>query len=734
MKKKTFKSVILYLVALTAMFVLFLIPSLAGGEYAYKYSVKSYNATIEYLNDFYLKKHPDFALENSFGTPNDWEYIERVLDPIVKDCRTDRDKAAAIYKWIKENIKYKNGYSIPMPKEVCVTRSADCVGIAYLFQQFLRMCDVPTVVCFGWRGNTIVGIDWDYVNDPDEAGHAWILAYIDNKWTMYDPLFSYFEVTDKDIMIEWGFITLVEGVVPYYEKSDAKWFPVVSTFYDNGVFRSAYNGEFINFSQYIVDGGDINYISRSFTADTENTHHYFDEKRKGNDKEVLTDGFLGDWFEKGYKICHAQYNGIVTQSTVKKIDGEYYLFTRTGGLWHPTENLKEYYMYSDAIYVAEGERLPVAPLWLHLAEESGYTLEYKSVPSGIISVDKNTGVIHIANGKDTAVATVVIKAHRNGQEFFSEQTHVIVVSDKLKHDYYNDYHTYACTKMTPATSSSDGSITKKCTGCSRTLTYTVPKISSIKSKKSQYCHSMYGAVPFFEIKDSMGNELIFGMDYTVTCKNNSYLGTGTAEINFKGKYSGKVSRKYKITLPVPLIISYNWKPTSVFMGIDLSEIDSEEKITYYIYFYNSKKKKYVLKDKTKYRYQTFKNLKPGKTYKVRVKAVCKRKGKTYTSPYGYGEISTKPAKTTLKSLKTKKKKQATVSWKKVTGATYYQVQYSTSKNFKKAKKITVKKATSKTNEKLKSKKRYYVRVRACKVFDGNKLYGSWSSAKSVKIK
>lgn len=45
-------------------------------------------------------------------------------------------------------------------------------------------------------------------------------------------------------------------------------------------------------------------------------------------------------------------------------------------------------------------------------------------------------------------------------------------------------------------------------------------------------------------------------------------------------------------------------------------------------------------------------------------------------------------------------------WKKVSGVNGYQIQYSTSSKFKKAKKITIKKAkiTSKTIKKLKAKK------------------------------
>lgn len=97
-------------------------------------------------------------------------------------------------------------------------------------------------------------------------------------------------------------------------------------------------------------------------------------------------------------------------------------------------------------------------------------------------------------------------------------------------------------------------------------------------------------------------------------------------------------------------------------------------------------------------------------------------------------------KVTIKSAKSSKKKKLTVKWNNnVSNATGYEVQYSTSKKFTKktTKTVTVKgkKSKSKTISKLKSKKTYYVRVRAYKnQGDGERFYGKWSSVKTVKVK
>lgn len=98
-------------------------------------------------------------------------------------------------------------------------------------------------------------------------------------------------------------------------------------------------------------------------------------------------------------------------------------------------------------------------------------------------------------------------------------------------------------------------------------------------------------------------------------------------------------------------------------------------------------------------------------------------------------ISSLPAPT-LKSAKNTKGKKITVSWKNVAGATGYQIAYSTNKNFKGAKNVSVKKAatTKKVVSKLKKGKTYYVKVRAYKTVKGKKQYTGWSKVKQVAVK
>ena len=136
-------------------------------------------------------------------------------------------------------------------------------------------------------------------------------------------------------------------------------------------------------------------------------------------------------------------------------------------------------------------------------------------------------------------------------------------------------------------------------------------------------------------------------------------------------------------------------------------------------------------------------------YNVKYASGRKNVGKysvTVTFKNGYTGKYTKtfqilPKGTKIKSVKAAKK-AFTAKWsKQATQTTGYQLQYSTSKSFKKSVKtstISKNKTVSKTVKKLKAKKTYYVRVRTYKTVKVSgksvKLYSGWSTVKKVKTK
>lgn len=161
---------------------------------------------------------------------------------------------------------------------------------------------------------------------------------------------------------------------------------------------------------------------------------------------------------------------------------------------------------------------------------------------------------------------------------------------------------------------------------------------------------------------------------------------------------------------------------------------------YEVFKYDASSKKYVLyKNITNPNTNTCKvtGLASNSKYNFKVRAYqIDDSEKTY-APFGavvsqYTSI-TKP---NLNSAKSTSKKKIKASWAKVSGASGYQVMWSTYKNFSKNYKTKSVKAkySSKTVTTAQSKKTYYVRVRAYKTVNGKKVYSPWSNTKKVKTK
>ena len=97
------------------------------------------------------------------------------------------------------------------------------------------------------------------------------------------------------------------------------------------------------------------------------------------------------------------------------------------------------------------------------------------------------------------------------------------------------------------------------------------------------------------------------------------------------------------------------------------------------------------------------------------------------------DILKKVSKINLQNLK---KRKVRITWKKVKNADGYQVYRATKKNgkYKLVKVVKGNKKVSYKNTKLKKNKKYYYKVRAYRTVKGKKVYGAFSSKKSILIK
>ena len=125
----------------------------------------------------------------------------------------------------------------------------------------------------------------------------------------------------------------------------------------------------------------------------------------------------------------------------------------------------------------------------------------------------------------------------------------------------------------------------------------------------------------------------------------------------------------------------------------------------------------------------------GKTYYYKVRSYKLVDGKKVYSNYS-DIVSASPKLFTPSVTLSKGTKKATVKWKKISGASGYEIYRSNSKSgtYSKVKSISRGSTTSYTNSGLTSKKGYYYKIRAYKTVNGKKVYSSYSSIKSIKVK
>ena len=128
-------------------------------------------------------------------------------------------------------------------------------------------------------------------------------------------------------------------------------------------------------------------------------------------------------------------------------------------------------------------------------------------------------------------------------------------------------------------------------------------------------------------------------------------------------------------------------------------------------------------------------LDPGNVYEIKVCAYAGNSKGDYSTPV---VTASKPKKEAVRSAYSSGSKKIVTKWKKLSGScTGYQLQLSTSKDFKSGtitKNINNKNKLSYTRKNLKQGGRYYIRVRGFTSYDGQKIYGTWSSVKNVRCR
>lgn len=166
--------------------------------------------------------------------------------------------------------------------------------------------------------------------------------------------------------------------------------------------------------------------------------------------------------------------------------------------------------------------------------------------------------------------------------------------------------------------------------------YLIPTPTNIKLSATSFAYDGKNKTPSFTIKDINGRTLVKNTDYTVKFSSNSRkaIGNYKATITFKGKYSGKVNKTFKI-VPKSTTVS---KTSSTAKGKMRVNIKSQRTQTtgYQVQvslYSNFKSPKTTTIKKNTTTATTISGLKSKKTYYVRVRTYKTVRGEHFYSSW-----------------------------------------------------------------------------------------------------
>lgn len=717
-----------------AFMVLMLSFSAFAGEGITDKAEQRYKAAIAHLNEVYIKKNPEGALTVYEGSYKDKKTLENAAKKITKGAKTDEEKVKKIYDWVDENITYNVIYS-SISIDVYNNRKSQCYGFSNLTRDLLRFAGVPAVTVTGWRG----GMTGEWVQREEELytqevtnGHAWTMVYINGKWELIDCLFDDY-MPEKEYIIKWIYIDRVENLVPYYK---GVYIPEAGMYYKNGkIVYLNENGKEITDEGYF---SLFNNISVHWPYDA-----FLYQKPDGGKKlsEAKIRGKVGT-----YVRYHVFETKIPLAPIKTKPDGtiqNYHVFTYKKNTVYTSESgasvfldrpVKEVeFAAGGNLKLMKGEKIKIYPLLESVKKKYGITYKYFSDDTGVLTVDKNGYVKGVAFG----YADIEIKLYDKEEECF----HSVIVSITVE----------------------DGK-TKEADGPAGPVLTVDRKIIDADSIRLEW--KKYEDITEYIIlqKDENGNYNRIG-----TTKNPSFVvnNLNKKDYLYEFKIRSVLKRGGGVSYGTGTHVIVHGTPTKV-KGLDYERISLNgnnasitlywwhigenspfwrTKIFDYYQIYQLKNGKWTRvgkvgsDDSAQF---TVKNLKPGKTYSFKVRAVSSGEGNGVNfSQKSYGKFS-KVIKVTVpenigKVKNVKKSVSGTtvkLSWSKVKEADKYMVYEYNAKKDEWVKVATVK-GTTATLKKVSKNKTHQYKVRAYDREEkkkGDILVRTGAFSKTVKVK
>ncbi len=690
--------------------------------------------------------------------------IKTLSASIITGKTTDYDKVKAIHDWVCDNIYYDYMYLYGIHTstnlsayDVMTNKTTVCEGYANLTTMLVRAAGIPCKKIIGYGQN---GKSWpENILINNTINHAWNEAYINGKWIIID---STWDSGNK----------YKDNVLSKNPMRNSYFDPFISVFssdhyvvnYEEGVVENKAPTLAVNSTGSDFVELSWNAVNNAYAYDVYRATAGSDQYEKMNTAYQYTKDSILVYKDK---TCSSN-----TQYRYKVIPycqaGSTPIYGITSNILTVKTALPMQQITAPSYYIKTFGDVPFS---LNASTSGNGTLSYASSDNKIITVD-NAGKVSIIGA---GTAKVTITASQTPQYLLS----TFVVSVYVNKNYqkitapYNFIKTYGDSAfslgatVTPGggtlqyvsdnpsivTVSSSGLVTIKGCGDAKititaeansnyygTSTYvyiSIKKMSQTLSVPSMYYAKTYGDLPF-----SLG----------VTRNGDGVLGYSSsnqkvATVDIKGivKFVGVGSA----TITVTASETVNYAKATTFVTFKVSKatqrITSKSSYTK-IYGDNSfALGATITKGGSKLSYSTSNaavvTVSPSGQVTIKgcgkaVITITANESENYSKAILLVNITINPKKVKVNSLVSTNAKKLNLSWTADSSSSGYEIMYSTDKNFKsyKSVSVTTNKTTSVVISGLQTGKIYYVKIRAYKTVSGSKLYGEDSIIKNIKVK
>ena len=503
--------------------------------------------TFVYLDEHYVKNHPEQALDFYTGTAEDRANLKKLAETITKNCKTNKEKADAIGKWIKGNITYDINTSA-YASDTFYRREGNCLSYANLMMFLLRSLGIPAVVGDGWRGDMkTMGVELFNME-----GHAWIFVRLDGQWVLYDPLWISGGTTDRDYMAKNIYFDTVEFVTPACdgENLPPKTSEIPLPFWTNGKYYM-YSNAFPSGSgtlSYFVNNQTYVFVSNQCEPEgSQDGRLYLDGRDKSTMVmgELYRDGWVsyGEYHnDKSMAHTYAFPNGMMADGYTMEFDGKLWYMSYDSAMPILMDE-SDYWIQDGLVTMKPGFTGPFLGLrWQDGCLESSIGevfLTYENNTPNVATIDNNGNITCHTEGY-AEFRILLQRRNRDGNVTLmgSGLTQVFVSTEDRTPDYRdlsNHKHDLVFSHTVAPTCESWGYHVYKCSGCPYTeerqgdapldhdyrYSHTTPPTCTeygLKHYTCSRCGDSYGAAEI----DMLGHDFVRSTFAEATCTEMGY--------------------------------------------------------------------------------------------------------------------------------------------------------------------------------------------------------------------